>query len=105
MSTSLHRQGMPGPHQSGCLSGCGCRGTSPSRLPIIYLLTGPTKQAINWAIGEEVNADIISMSWTISEFEANNIKLKDRLLDTLSTAANKRIIFAATGDRGLTAPS
>jgi hypothetical protein len=68
-------------------------------------LTGPTKQAINWAIGEEVNADIISMSWTISEFEANNIKLKDRLLDTLSTAANKRIIFAATGDRGLTAPS
>lgn len=45
------------------------------------------------------------MSWTLSDYEAHDVKLRDKLGGALSEAAAKRLDFSATGDSGITAPS
>jgi len=75
----------------------------PSLATQHVVLTTPIQQAIDWACGEEVDADIISMSWTISDLQATDTTLHDKLNDACARAAEKRIIFCATGDKGATA--
>ncbi|KAH0566275.1 hypothetical protein GP486_000327 [Trichoglossum hirsutum] len=60
-------------------------------------------EAINWATGSIVDADIISMSWTLSPESARDSNTRGKVGEALSEA-KKRLVFCATGDGGPTAP-
>jgi hypothetical protein len=45
------------------------------------------------------------MSWMLLDYEAHDIKLRDKLGGALLEAVAKRLDFSATSDSGITAPS
>jgi hypothetical protein len=58
------------------------------------------KRAVNWVISNQLDTDIISMSWIISDYEAQNVKLLEKLGDAFSEAARKRIVSARVAIKG-----